>query len=234
MEKPMEPVEHVAHLREQGERLVAVAETCRPETTVPTCAGWTFRDLARHMGGIHRWAARIVSEPRVERWSPDLLDVAGSWPPDAALGEWLHVGSSRLVGVLEDAPDDLVCFTPLEAPSSRAMWCRRQAHETTIHRVDAELAAGGDTDMVPPQLAADGIDELLGAFVTRRRCGLEGVEGERRIEVRSTDTGDTWTVHSHARGVETTAGPSAVQPDCQSVEPTTSTSRSGIGQPRRR
>ena len=51
-------------------------------------------------------------------------------------------GCADLVAALAAAPDDLECWTFLPAPSPRAMWARRQAHETAIHRVDAELAAG--------------------------------------------------------------------------------------------
>jgi hypothetical protein len=39
------------------------------------------------------------------------------------------------------------------------------AQETVIHRVDAELAAGAPVAVIPGDLAADGIDELLAAFV---------------------------------------------------------------------
>ena len=28
---------------------------------VPTCPGWTFRQLATHLGRGHRWAAQIVA-----------------------------------------------------------------------------------------------------------------------------------------------------------------------------
>ena len=44
---------------------------------------------------------------------------------------------------LRSAPADLDCFTFLPAESARHFWARRQAHETAIHRVDAENAAGG-------------------------------------------------------------------------------------------
>ncbi len=39
------------------------------------------------------------------------------------------------------------------------------AQETVIHRVDAELGAGASIAPIPADLAADGIDELLVAFV---------------------------------------------------------------------
>ncbi len=41
-----------------------------------------------------------------------------------------------------------------------AFWARRQAHETMVHRADAELAAGRPV-VLDPELAADAIDEWL-------------------------------------------------------------------------
>jgi len=39
------------------------------------------------------------------------------------------------------------------------------AHESVIHRVDAELAAGADRAPIPQDVAVDGIDELLTCFL---------------------------------------------------------------------
>jgi uncharacterized protein (TIGR03083 family) len=39
-------------------------------------------------------------------------------------------------------------------------WARRMAHETAIHRIDAELAAGTATP-IDADLATDGVDEIL-------------------------------------------------------------------------
>ena len=36
------------------------------ERPVPTCPGWTFRQLATHLGRGHRWAAQIVATPQAE------------------------------------------------------------------------------------------------------------------------------------------------------------------------
>lgn len=46
------------------------------------------------------------------------------------------------------------------APNAQAFWARRQAHETAIHRLDAEQACGTATPFGAVQ-AADGIDEWL-------------------------------------------------------------------------
>ena len=50
-------------------------------------------------------------------------------------------------------------------------WARRQAMETTVHRVDAESALGRCTPLAP-DIALDGIDEFLTGFLPRSRTPL--------------------------------------------------------------
>ncbi len=97
-----------------------------------------------------------------------------AWPAgDESLLDWFREGHAALVDALSRAPDDLSCWTFLAAPSPRAFWARRQAHETAIHRADAQSPTASmtpsDTD-----LAADGVDELLFRFMARpRRLALD-------------------------------------------------------------
>ena len=97
-----------------------------------------MRDLVRHIGGVHRWATGYVGDRRTEMWDVDHEDIAGTWPADLDLIDWFREGHTRLVHTLASAPPDLDCFTFLAAPSPLAMWARRQAHETAMHRFDAE------------------------------------------------------------------------------------------------
>ncbi|HTW99850.1 MAG TPA: hypothetical protein VMD59_13795, partial [Acidimicrobiales bacterium] len=71
-------------------------------------------------------------------------------------------------------------------------WARRQAHETSIHSADAEGAAGRPSSFAP-ELAADGIDELLLGFLPRRRGRLVA-DPAVSLGVRALDTGDSWTL----------------------------------------
>src|SRR5690349_8120845 len=134
--------QHLDALRDAGTRLSAAAAQAGPDAAVPSCPEWVVRDLVRHQGGIHRWAASIVGTPRTEAWNVDLDEVVGTWPDDTELIRWFEDGLDQLVKVLSQAPADLACWTFLRAPSPLAMWARRQAHETSMHRVDAELASG--------------------------------------------------------------------------------------------
>jgi uncharacterized protein (TIGR03083 family) len=141
---------------------------------------------------VHRWATGIVGTPRTEPWNVDLEDVVGAWPDDADLLAWFDAGADALASVLSEADPGLACWTFLPAPSPLAMWARRQAHETSVHRADAELATGGHLTPVPAAFAADGIGELLECFAPRG--GRLRADAARTLRVRCSDTAAGWLV----------------------------------------
>ncbi|MEU0458088.1 maleylpyruvate isomerase family mycothiol-dependent enzyme, partial [Streptomyces sp. NPDC006129] len=159
----METAELLRVLETEGRLLATAAEEAGTDAKVPTCPGWQVRDLLLHMGTVHRWAASYVTEGHTER---RLLDEPTGLD-GAELLAWYRDGHSRLIGVLAGASPDVECWTFLPAPSPLAFWIRRQAHETTVHRVDAESARGGGTTAVAADFATDGIDELLRGFHAR-------------------------------------------------------------------
>jgi uncharacterized protein (TIGR03083 family) len=193
----MEVGEHIEALQHQGELLADAASRAGLAAKVPSCPGWEVRDLLRHQGYVHRWATRYVAE-QLPEWVPRLteLEILASEPPDAGLLSWFRDGHAALVQALRGADPGLSCFSFLPAPSPRAFWARRQAHETTIHRVDAELADGNVT-VIGADLAADGIDELIMGFFGRdaERLTEEQPAGDRlSVAVRAADTGAEWRV----------------------------------------
>jgi uncharacterized protein (TIGR03083 family) len=203
----------IAMLAEQGRLMTAAAQAAGPDAAVPTCPEWVVRDLVRHQGGVHRWATSIVSTPRTEFWDVDLPEVVGAWPADDELTQWLGNGVSDLVSNLRAANPGLACWTFLAAPSPLAMWSRRQAHETSIHRVDAELAAARPVTPFPAPFAADGIDELLAAFITRPHGRLRS-DPPVTLRVRCADTPAEWLVRIGPDDVTTEAGAAELAADC--------------------
>jgi uncharacterized protein (TIGR03083 family) len=199
----VEVAEHIAAIRRDGPLLRAAAASAGPDAAVPSCPGWTVRDLVRHLGGVHRWATSIVATPRTEPWPVDLEEVVGSWPDDATLLDWFDDGCQGLAAALERARPDLACWTFLRAPSPLAMWARRQAHETAMHRVDVELAAGAQVTQFTAPFAADGVDELLTCFITRGSSALRADE-PRTLGVRCTDAADNWLVRIGPDAARTT------------------------------
>ncbi|HAW10311.1 MAG: maleylpyruvate isomerase family mycothiol-dependent enzyme [Candidatus Dormibacteria bacterium] len=188
----MEIAEHVAHLDREGGLLADAATAAGLDSSVPTCPGWQVRDLVQHLSGVHRWATAYVltgnPNPTTEAEDAELFAAV----EDEQLIPRFRHGHAALVAALAAAPAGLACWTFLAAPSPLAFWARRQAHETAIHRVDAEAAAGR-TSSCAPALAADGIDELLRGFLSRPRGRLVA-DPPVSLGVRATDTGDAWTI----------------------------------------
>ncbi|MGZ8177597.1 maleylpyruvate isomerase N-terminal domain-containing protein [Williamsia sp. SKLECPSW1] len=190
---------------------VLVAESGAP---VPTCPDWSVRHLEAHLGQIHRWArAHLLGE------EPPFADEAAVLSrvrvPD--LPAWLLDGADALVSALRDAPDDVDAWvfmetgrTPLE------FWHRRQAHETVVHAVDAMAVARGSVptagevtaalgDVLTPEFAVDGLDELLTGFAPRGRSKLwDGTP--LTLVVAADDVDAAWTLSVAEDGLTVTPG----------------------------
>jgi uncharacterized protein (TIGR03083 family) len=187
----------VAALEREGALLANAAERRGLDAPVPACPGWQVRDLLHHLGYVHRWAAGYVSQARRNMVpEPAESEILRTGPADAGLLGWYRDGLAELVTALRSADPGLDCWTFFAAPSPLAFWSRRQAHETAVHRADAEGAGGEAATRAAPfpaAFAADGIDELLTGFAPRSRsdAGAEAGRGQR-LRVLSTDTGDEW------------------------------------------
>lgn len=199
--------DHLNALARSGAALRANAATAGLDAAVPTCPTWDVTDLVAHQGMVHRWAAahlRGDSEHDTAAWLAE--GKAAADPLD-----WYSRGLTALIETLRATPDDARATVFLnDAPPPRRFWARRQAHETTIHSVDALSAAHGrwptaaDVD-VDPALAADGIDELLTGFVTRGKGRLPAAEPYTLL-VRAEDTGHAWTLRIGDGTIATTPG----------------------------
>jgi uncharacterized protein (TIGR03083 family) len=180
------------------------------DVEIETCPGWVMRDLVRHLSEIHLWAAAHVARRATKMWVGDLAELAASWPDlavfwpadDDLISYYLET-NANLVRQLESAPADVEAMTFLPAPSPLVMWARRQAHETSIHRFDAQNAAG-TTSLFDPSFAADGVDELLAAFAPRATAFP--METAKTMVVHATDTDDRWHVTIGPDGIDTVRG----------------------------
>jgi uncharacterized protein (TIGR03083 family) len=157
---------------------------------VPTCPGWTFRQLATHVGRGHRWAAQIVAT-RATTPIPVREVADGKLPPDPAQhAPWLNAGADRVIDAVTAAGSDLVWTLAGIGPAS--FWARRRAHEAAVHLADAQLAAGRDVDLAP-EAAADGVDEWLAIIA----ASTAGTAGPARAPAQDL-LGDGQSLHFHA------------------------------------
>lgn len=191
--------EHIDVVAKEGALFAAAAERGNLGVRIPSCPEWNMRDLVRHLGLIHLWAAAHVDQPHPEAgFGTDLGSLVGFWPDlarsypeDDELVDWYRKTNANLVLVMESAPADRECFTFLPTSSPLAMWARRQASETAAHRFDAESAVG-EVSGLDPAFAADALDELLSGFAPGRQALPISIE--RTMHVHAVDTNDHWLV----------------------------------------
>jgi uncharacterized protein (TIGR03083 family) len=216
---------YFAEIQESTETLARLVDGADLARQVPTCPEWTLRKLATHVGRAQRWAAQITATRSAEmipfRAVPD-----GALPADPAQhAPWLRAGARLLVGALAEAGDDQVWAFDGLRPAT--FWARRMAHETAVHRADAQITLGRRPDLAA-DLAADAIDEWLGFLSGQRLDGspdrrLDALAGGRVLHVHATDDGlgggGEWLVrgdqaavtveHGHGRADVALRGPAA-------------------------
>jgi uncharacterized protein (TIGR03083 family) len=207
----MEIADLVSQLRADGARLAGVVADTDLDARVPTCPDWELRDLVRHVGGVHRWATGFVRNVDPHPQDGDLEEIVGGWPDDDELVAWFRAGHGDLVAALDAAPSDLETWTFLEAPSPLAFWARRQAHETAIHRVDAESASERVSGF-PAAFAADGIDELVLRFASRPGRELP-VDRPRAMVVQAPDADRRWRIGFAPEGFDNETVPTSSDAD---------------------
>ncbi|QCR19076.1 maleylpyruvate isomerase family mycothiol-dependent enzyme [Agrococcus sp. SGAir0287] len=150
------------HLAREVRAMVALARRADDEDAwdapVPSCPGWSLRDLVAHVGGIERWVLHALAHGDGDAPAPRV-------PDDAGLAAWLAGSAQALLEAL--AVDPATPAWTMAPPRTVGFWIRRQAHEHAIHAWDAAVALG-DAPSLDAGLAADGIEEVVGTLWPRQ------------------------------------------------------------------
>lgn len=169
----------------ENDRLAALLESADPATEVPTCPGWTLRQLTRHVGRGHRWAAQMITSGATEWLDP--REVTGGKPPaddPPVVARWLRDGAAELLDAV--ARDPQAPVWTFIGPRPAAWWVRRRLHEATVHRADAAIATGAGF-RIAPELAADGVSEWLGLLAGRPAADVAPLAGGTTLHLHATD-----------------------------------------------
>ena len=179
------------------------------DAPVPTAPAWTAGKLVAHQAMVHRWAAGNLTDVAFERTQTQIHDEEGD------LAAYYRDGVKVLLDALRTAPDDVKAMVFLkDAPPPRRFWARRQAHETTIHAVDAVAASLGrfptagecvGTLPIDVELAVDGIDELVCGFMPRGRPKI-AVGEPFVLSVEPTDVDVSWALRVSPESLVTEPG----------------------------
>lgn len=177
---------YLSHLRADGAALSTAARK-NLDAPVPSCPEWLVRDLVDHTAVVYLHKIGVMAAGGTERPEVD--------PPDDPDGDdellALYDDSlTRLIAELEqrDPEDEAWTFF---GPKRVGFWHRRMAQEAAVHRWDAE-AATGDPAPIDPELAADGIDEMLNVMIPADEVLYEGKPGT--LHLHRTDDDGEWLV----------------------------------------
>ncbi len=152
--------------RADAAALVAAARAV-PAAAVAGCPGWKVTDLVDHVAMVYAHKSAALEQGRPPSpWPPDEPD------PDDVFA-FFDAAASDLFDRLTALPPEQTAWSWFAPEQTVAFWQRRMAQETAVHRRDAELASGATTP-IDPELAVDGIDEILGWF--RVDWGMEPVD----------------------------------------------------------
>lgn len=166
---------------------------------LPSCPDWTLPDLADHLGRVYAMVDAALATGSNAALEPSSIPRR---PDGQAPAEWLAERLGILLDALGSVREDARCWNFVDGPGGPvAFWWRRQAHETLIHRVDAEQASGAGVTPADPELAADGIGDFL-EISGLREVAWDEVELGRglSIHLHATDEpGAEWTVDTERR-----------------------------------
>jgi uncharacterized protein (TIGR03083 family) len=187
----------IAALRADGPALQGAVTETGPGAAVPSCPGWTVADLVEHLTVLLRWvretAPRGVTDKPADRVTPVPRP---DWP-DALDG--LHRELTGTIETLDALDPDLPAWTWPAQARKATFWQRRMAHEISVHRWDAETAAGRPTT-IETKLAADGVNEVLDTWLPAgRRTGPSDLHGV--VHLTATDASYEWFVRLRGAGV---------------------------------
>ncbi|MFE1783220.1 maleylpyruvate isomerase family mycothiol-dependent enzyme [Streptomyces sp. NPDC059506] len=192
-------------IRADSDRLLAAAASDL-DSPVPSCPDWTAADLVRHVGGVYEHKILCMRLGRMPE------DGERTTPPAAAadLPAWFTRVRDALLDELASRDPRQPSPTWFPPDQTVGFWYRRMAHETAVHRVDAEQAAGpGRETPVDPELAADGVDEFLG-FLTHDFGGWA---------VRPDDAGRTVSLRCAGRRWDLVLTAERVVPAAEATDP---------------
>jgi uncharacterized protein (TIGR03083 family) len=170
-------------LEVEGERLATSTIGSDLEAEIPQLPGMRLGEVVRHVGSVYRMVVSWLHDgARPTRWQRAPAE-------NQTLVDYLRAGLLEVVHELAQHNPLDGCPTWWPEHQNYGFWYRRLAHETTIHRYDVQM--GGAAAMVggiPPEIAVDGVDEILSLWFTHR-LGVLGISDVRpgRIAIHTGD-----------------------------------------------
>jgi uncharacterized protein (TIGR03083 family) len=187
----------LAALRAEGDAFRAALHGGTPlDAPVPSCPGWSLGDLAWHLSLVYSYVTGHVTrgvldkpEPRRTDPLPEGVDPVTAWTDSF----------TELVATLDAVDPERPAWNFAPQAKKASFWHRRMAHETTIHRWDAQMA-GGLAEPIEARLASDNVTEVLDTWLPSGRRGGP-VDRAGMIALHATDVDQVWYVRLRGAGI---------------------------------
>lgn len=165
---------------------------------VPACPDWTVGHVLAHVGRAYNAFGEMIRTRSQQPIAPRPNDHSFD-RRDPAIIPWFEASFDRYVETMRNTDVDESVWG--WAGDNRAgFWLRLIAHETAIHRTDAE-SAHDEPKPIEADLATDGINGMLDWFLPRSRAfSLFPSHGERYL-FRRADGDEIWLVTFTEDGV---------------------------------
>lgn len=161
---------------------------------VPSCGDWTLEALIEHCATVWTFVrSSITAGTRV--------DPATITRPPGSVSQWHADAFESLTGLMTDRAPDAEAWSWDPEQQSMSFWWRRMAHESTMHRWDAEAALGIAPAPIAPELAVDGVNELFDVYVRLRLPGGFAGNGET-VHLHATDADGEWVITRTPDGMQ--------------------------------
>jgi len=146
--------QYLLHLNADYQLLAAAI----PETPVevPSCPGWSTNDLAKHMAHVYLGQAYVVETGSQAKNKEHLAP----YPRTDDAMKFMTWGFEAITKALDINRTERPTWSWHHNDHSVDFWFRRMAHETVIHRIDAEQAVS-TVSKIDEVFALDGVDEVL-------------------------------------------------------------------------
>lgn len=166
---------------------------------VPSCPDWRVLDLIHHVALVDLRVRSHAGRGVTSRPDTDPREALGELPTGSAAIQWWWDEHEALLALLDSLDPELPAWHWAPAPKQVGFWHRRIAHETAMHRWDAQIATG-NVEPIETKLAVDGVAEVLDSWLpAERRKGPLDRTGV--VQLVATDADHEWFVRLRGTGV---------------------------------
>ena len=167
----MTPDRYLELIEQDGRRLAEAAAAGDLDAAIPTCPGWDVRACVTHTASVYRHKVACI---RLQRRQATPTVSSRTRLRGRARG-LVHASLDALLAELRERGPEAPAYTWWPADQTVGFWFRRMAQETAVHRLDVEDGRGTPTP-IDPELAVDGIDEVLELFLADDWASLDPKE----------------------------------------------------------